>query len=48
MVQRQELLAGSAPGLVVQVFAIGLMIAARITFGFGAFMQQRIRQRAGW
>ena len=37
MVQRQELLAGSAPGLVVQVFAIGLMIAARITFGLRSF-----------
>ena len=37
MVQRQELFAGSAPGLVVQVFAIGLMIAARITFGLRSF-----------
>ena len=37
MVQRHELFAGSAPGLVVQVFAIGLMVAARITFGLRSF-----------
>jgi protein-S-isoprenylcysteine O-methyltransferase Ste14 len=37
LVQQHHLFAASAPALVVQVLAIGLMVAARITFGSRSF-----------
>jgi protein-S-isoprenylcysteine O-methyltransferase Ste14 len=37
LIQQHHIFAGRAPALVVQVLAIGLMVAARITFGSRSF-----------
>jgi protein-S-isoprenylcysteine O-methyltransferase Ste14 len=37
LVRQEHLLAASVPGRVVQILAVGLMIAARITFGSRSF-----------